>query len=97
MQPIELLCEIAGQKGKVAALAYLHDPHFSALLAPGFLERAGVIQSVPCLNCNTAHDAEIVHHTGRDGYFCPETGFIPVSEVEIGAVLWIHMDEYQLR
>ena len=86
MQPIELLCEIAAQKGKVAAFQYSQEPYFSALLAYRFLEKTGVIQSVTCLNCETMHEAEIVHHSGRDGYFCPEAGFVPVSENEISAV-----------
>ncbi len=86
MQPIELFCEIAAHRGKVAALRYAHAPFFTALLAHGFFEKSGVVQSVPCLNCSVAHDAEIVHHTGRDGYFCPDAGFVPVSANEIGAV-----------
>ena len=86
MQPIELLCEIAAQRGKVAAFQYSQEPLFPALLTHGFLEKAGVIQSISCLNCETAHEAEIVHQSGRDGYFCPEAGFVPVSEDEISAV-----------
>ena len=86
MQPIELLCEIAAQRGKVAAFQYSREPFFPALLAHGFLDETGVIQSVSCLNCDTAHEAEIMHHSGRDGYFCPEAGFVPVSENEIRAV-----------
>ena len=86
MQPIKLLCEIAAQKGKVAAFQYSQEPYFSTLLAYGFLEKNGVIQSVTCLNCEATHEAEIVHHAGRDGYFCPEAGFVSVSENEISAV-----------
>ncbi|MDX8347810.1 hypothetical protein SLH49_07415 [Cognatiyoonia sp. IB215446] len=86
MKPIKLLCEIVAQKGKVAASSYSRHPYFSALLAFGFLERAGAVQSVPCLNCDNPHNAEIVHHSGRDGFFCPEMGFIPVAEDEINAV-----------
>ncbi len=86
MQPIELLCEIAAQRGKVAAFQYSQEPFFPALLAHGFFEMAGVLQSVTCLTCDTAHEAEIVHHSGSDGYFCPEAGFVPIPENEISAV-----------
>ncbi len=86
MQPIDLLCEIVSQKGKVAASRYSHAPCFSALLTHGFLERSGMIQSLPCLNCDAPHDADIVYHDGRAGFFCPDTGFVPVSADEIGAV-----------
>ncbi len=86
MKPIELLCEIVAQKGKVAASLYSRHPCFSALLAFGFLERGGAVQSIPCLNCDNPHNVEIVHHSGRIGFFCPEMGFIPVAEGEINAV-----------
>ncbi len=86
MKPIELLCEIVAQKDKVAVSSYSRHPCFSALLAFGFLERAGAVQSIPCLNCDNPHDAQIVHHSGCDGFFCPEMGFIPVAEDEINAV-----------
>lgn len=86
MQPIELLCEIAAQRCKVAVRGYFREPVYSAILAHGFLENAGVIQSVSCLNCDATHEAEIVYHAGRDGYFCPEAGFVPVSSNEIGAI-----------
>lgn len=86
MHPVELFCEIASQTGKVAVSRYSQEPFFPALLALGILEKAGVVQSVSCLNCDTAHEAEIVHHFGRDGYFCPEAGFVPVLDEEISAV-----------
>ncbi|MEM9708635.1 MAG: hypothetical protein AAF871_07540 [Pseudomonadota bacterium] len=86
MQPIALLCEIIAQGRKVAASAYTDVPSFAALLTDGFLETAGVIQSIPCSNCDALHDAEIVHHDGRAGYFCAEAGFIPVGMSEISAV-----------
>ncbi len=86
MQRIELLCEIAAQRRRVAASAYSHTPCFAALLAQGFLERAGVIQSIACLNCSAPHDAEIVHQGRVYGFYCPEMGFIPVAEDEIDAV-----------
>ena len=86
MQPIALLCEILARGRKVAASAYTDEPSFAALLTDGFLERAGVIQSIPCSNCDAMHDAEIVHHDGRAGYFCAEAGLIPVEMSEISAV-----------
>ena len=86
MQPIALLFEILAQGRKVAASAYTDEPSFAALLTDGFLEPAGVIQSIPCSYCDALHDAEIVHHDGRDGYFCAEAGFIPVETSEFSAV-----------
>jgi hypothetical protein len=81
-----LLFEILAQGRKVAASAYTDEPSFAALLTDGFLEPAGVIQSMPCPNCDALHDAEIVHHDGREGYFCAEAGFVPVDMSEIAAV-----------
>ena len=86
MRPIALLCEILAQGRKVAASAYTDEPSFAALLTDGFLETTGAIQSIPCSNCDALHDAEIVHHDGRDGYFCAEAGFVPVEMSEISAV-----------
>ncbi len=66
--------------------ARMHSECFSELLARGFLEQAGVVQSFPCLNRDAPHDAEIMYHKGRDGFFYPDTGFVPVSAKEINAV-----------
>ncbi len=86
MRAIELLSEIVAQRGKVAASKYSQNPWFAVLLAHGFLEKTGVVQSMPCMNCDAPHDAEIVHHEGRTGFLCPEIGFVQVSESEIVAV-----------
>lgn len=86
MQPIELLCEIVAQKGKVAASGYAHASCFPALLAHGFLQQAGAVQSISCLHCDSPHDADVVYHDGRDGFFCPEAGFVALPEDETSAV-----------
>lgn len=85
MQPVELLCDITAQRGKVAASAYSGNPAFSALVEQRFLDWAGVVQCLPCSECDQFHDAKIVCHNGQDGFFCPDIGFVPVTPNEIAA------------
>lgn len=86
MNAVSLLCDIIGQAGKVAALAYRDDARFGALLNAGLLADDGLVQSVLCENCDVPHDAEIVFEGGSYGHFCPDLGFVPVERVELVAV-----------
>jgi len=87
LSAVALLCEIIAQQGKAAVLTYGKHPYLEALLRGGFVRRAGVVQSVVCLDCDSPHDAEIVYEKGGYGYFCPDLGFVPLERALIEAVV----------
>lgn len=86
MNAVSLLCEIIGQAGKVAARTYRDDAGYGVLLDAGLVQRDGLVQSVPCENCDMPHDAEIVFEGGFYGHFCPELGLVPVEPADLVAV-----------
>ncbi len=86
MNAVSLLSEIIGLAGKVAAQTYRDDARYGLLLNAGLIQSDGLVQSVPCENCDMPHDAEIVFDGGSYGYFCPELGFVPVGRADLVAV-----------
>ena len=83
MSAIDLLCEIITLKAKASAAFFNQQQDFQALFRKGLIRECGVAQSVNCLECDTTHDAEIVHEAGRYGYHCPDVGFVSVERDEI--------------
>ena len=87
MGAASLLAEIIAQRGRVLAASYALEPQFNALIERGFLEDAGIAQSVFCDDCDMPHDAEVVvSEGGQYGIHCPELGFIPKDRPEVAAV-----------
>lgn len=76
---IDLLCEIIAQDAKASAKTFQHRSRYEALIGSGLLAEGGIAQSVSCSDCETPHDAEVVHHGGQYGYWCPDIGFVPVD------------------
>ncbi|MEM6622656.1 MAG: hypothetical protein AAF674_10540 [Pseudomonadota bacterium] len=83
---IDLLCEIIAQGGRVSAEAYCPQRGYKALIRACLLRETGVIQSVVCMECDGPHDAEVIHHNGRDGYWCPDLGFVPLDRPALTAL-----------
>ena len=80
---IALLCEIIAQGGRASAEAYRDRPGYAALIQSGLLRESGVVQSVACVDCVAPHDAEVVHHGGWDGYWCPDLGFVRLDRTAV--------------
>ena len=83
---IDLLCDIIAEGGKASAAAYRERPGYTALIRSGLLQESGIIQSVGCVECDTPHDAEVVHQGGDYGYWCPDLGFVRVERAALVAV-----------
>ena len=83
---IDLLCDIIAHGGKATATAYRERSGYTALIRCGLLQESGTVQSVGCVECDTPHDAEIVHHGGDYGYWCPDLGFVRVERWSLAGV-----------
>jgi len=79
----ELLCEIIAQGANASAETFRPRTGYDALILSGFLQEAGVVQSISCDECDVAHDAEVIFEGGRYGFFCPKIGFVPVERSEL--------------
>lgn len=87
MSPVALLCGIISQSAKTAAESYRACDGYGDLVSARLVKRQGLVQSVLCDACDTAHDAPIVFEDGRYGHFCPTEGFVPVKRSELVAVV----------
>ena len=87
MTPLLTLCEIIAQGTKVSKSAYVRRDGFDVLLARGFVQEKGVVQSLVCDSCDRPHDAEIVFRDGCYGYLCPDIGFVPVADAQRSAIV----------
>lgn len=83
MAVVELLCEIIAQGANASAETFRLRTGYDALIISGFLQEAGVVQSISCDECDVAHDAEVIFEGGRYGFFCPQIGFVPVERSEL--------------
>ncbi|MEO9781638.1 MAG: hypothetical protein ABJH07_03150 [Sedimentitalea sp.] len=87
MSAIELLAQIIAQRVKISSASLRMAPGFGHLMQHGYLRDAGVVSSLACMDCDQAHDAEVVFDHGQYGYSCPDLGFIPVGRDEVQAVI----------
>ena len=87
MTAIALLAQIIAQRSKVASASFRTEPDFKQLMEYGYLRDAGVLSSLTCIDCDQAHDAEVVFDHGQYGYFCPDLGFVPTARDAVQAVI----------
>lgn len=80
---MDLLCDLLAQRAKVSADHYQQYPECEPLERAGFVREQGIVRSLVCLECDTVHDAEIVHEGAQYGYFCPDLGFVQVERDKI--------------
>lgn len=86
MSAVGTLCDVIAQGEKATIATYREESDFEAILCSGFVREQGVVQSIACLECDTTHDAEIIHEAGQYGYFCPDLGFVSVERDAISGL-----------
>lgn len=86
MSAVDLLAHVICHGGKVCAATLGRDRDVRTLLSCGLLREAGVVSSVVCMECETAHAAEVIIDEGAYGYFCPGLGFVMLERRDIAAV-----------
>ena len=86
MSAVTLLCEIMAQGAKASAETFRLRTGYGELVQSGLLQEAGIVQSVPCGECDESHDAEVLFLEGRYGFICPEHGFVPVADASISGI-----------
>ncbi|MEO1150669.1 MAG: hypothetical protein AAFW83_06720 [Pseudomonadota bacterium] len=83
MSPLETLCQIIVQGRGVPSAFLVDNPDCAFLLNNGYLRKAGIVASFFCEECIAPHEAEVTYDDGQYGYFCPDFGFVPLSESDI--------------
>lgn len=86
MSAVDLLGDVICHGGKVRVAALGQDQDVRALLSCGLLREAGVVSSVVCVDCETAHAAEVIFDEGTYGHVCPSLGFVTLERQDVAAV-----------
>lgn len=71
---------------KAAVNHYAAREGFDPLVKNGFLKDAGVVASVFCGDCEQPHEAQTCYIDDKYGYYCPDTGFVPLVRAQIAAI-----------
>ncbi|MCY4336358.1 MAG: hypothetical protein OXC60_17015 [Litoreibacter sp.] len=86
MDAVRLLGDIIAQNAPVSAAPLRTLQAFHALTDGGYIEEAGVVQSIHCNDCDVPHDAAVVFEATQYGIHCPDLGFISKERSELVAV-----------
>ncbi len=86
MDAARLLADIIAQNVPVTAAQFRSVAAYQTLFDCGYIEEAGVVQSIHCDDCGQPHDAEVAYLSGQYGIHCPDLGFIAKQRSELTAV-----------